>query len=62
MPEAMRKLKDFEDRGSLQEKPTELWNLSHEALVALMNCPSKKNIIESNHLGIFLVSVAFDIR
>jgi len=42
MPEAMRKLKDFEDRGSLQEKPTELWNLSHEALVALVNCPRKR--------------------
>ena len=37
MPQALLRLKDFEDRGSEQESPIELWNTSHEAITALLD-------------------------
>ena len=42
MPEVLRKLKHFDERGALQEKPVDLWNLSHEALIALIEALEKR--------------------
>jgi len=42
VPQALLRLKSFEESGSEQESPIELWNYSREALIELVHALEKK--------------------